>query len=338
MWADLGGTVLVHTECRVCSWLGISVLTRRLERPVFASGHILYRLRTEGGVRQGASPWVSVAFVCGMDLACRGEGKKTRMLKNFLKVAWRNLSRGKSFSFINISGLAVGMASALLILLWVQNELSYDGFYTHSDRLYQVWRNGKDNTGISSWNITPQILGPAMKQEYPEVERVSRVFWDETLLLSRDVKKINTKGTMVDPDFLLMFDLPLVQGDRNTALNGPTQMVITEKTAKAFFGNEDPIGKTIRVDNRYEYAVSAVLKDLPNNTQFDFAFLLPWNFVHLTQQDDSMWDKNSTHTYIQLKPHSDLAAFNAKTKDIYAKHHNPYFAESFLYPVSRLRL
>ncbi|HVU98364.1 MAG TPA: ABC transporter permease [Puia sp.] len=261
------------------------------------------------------------------------------MLKNFFTVAWRNLYRGKGFSFINISGLAVGMASALLILLWVQNELSYDGFYHHSDRLYQVWRNGKDNTGISSQNITPQIVGPTMKKDYPEVERASRVFWDETLLLSRGEKKISIIGTMADPDFLEMFDFPLLQGDRATALSSPTGMVITQKTAKAFFGNEDPMGKTIRIDNKYDYAVSAVLKDLPNNTQFDFQFILPWDYVRMTGQSDSLWDKNSTHNYVLLKPHTDLAAFNAKTRDIYRQHaHLPFFAESFLYPVNRLRL
>lgn len=264
--------------------------------------------------------------------------QKARMLQNFLKVAWRNLLRRKGFSFINISGLAVGMASALLILLWVQNELSYDRFYTHGDRLYQLWRNGKDNTGLLSFSSVPQIVGPTMKQDYPEVERATRVFWNETLLLSRGEKKINVPGTMADPDFLSMFDFPLLQGDRATALLQPTQMVITEKTAKAFFGNEDPIGKTIRIDNKYDYAVSAVLKHLPNNTRFDFEYILPWDYVRRQGGTDSLWDKNSVQTFVQLKPHTDLAAFNAKTKDIYKKHGNPYFAESFLYPVSRLRL
>jgi putative ABC transport system permease protein len=261
------------------------------------------------------------------------------MLKYFLKVAWRNLFRGKGFSLINISGLATGMASALLILIWVQNERSYDGFYTHSDRLYQLWRNAKNNSGIVSSNVTPQIVGPAMKLEYPEVESASRVFWDETLLFSRGDKKINIRGTMTDPDFLTMFDFPLLKGDRATALNEPTQIVITEKTAKTFFGEEDPMGKTIRIDNKYDFKVSAVLKDLPNNTQFDFEFILPWSYLK-TRQDptDSSWGKNSMRNYVLLKPHTDLAAFNAKTKDIYARHQVPDFEESFLYPVSRLRL
>jgi len=260
------------------------------------------------------------------------------MLQNFLKVAWRNLFRGKGFSFINISGLAVGMASALLILVWVQNELSYDRFYTHSDRLYQLWRNGKDNTGLLSFNTIPQIVAPTMKQDYPEVERASRVFWGETLLLSRGDKKLNIVGTMADPDFLTMFDFPLLRGDRATALIQPTQMVITERTAKTFFGNEDPIGKTIRLDNKYDYAVSAVLKDLPNNTRFDFEFILPWDYVRRQGATDSLWDKNSVQAFVMLKPHTELAAYNAKTKNIYKEHGNPYFAESFLYPVSRLRL
>jgi len=260
------------------------------------------------------------------------------MLQNFLKVACRNLFRGKGFSFINISGLAIGMASALLILIWVQNEVSYDRFYTHSDRLYQAWRNGKDNTGLQSFNVTPQVVGPAMKRDYPEVERASRVFWDENLLLSRGEKKINIRGTMADPDFLMMFDFPVVSGNAGTALTDPTGIVITEKTAKAFFGNADPMGKTIRVDSKYDYAVSAVLKDLPNNTQFDFEFILPWDFLKRQGATDSVWDRNSVHNFVLLKPHTDLAAFNSKTKNIYAEHHVPYFAESFLYPVSRLRL
>jgi ABC-type antimicrobial peptide transport system permease subunit len=260
------------------------------------------------------------------------------MFKNFLTVAWRNLFRGKGFSFINIGGLAVGMASALLILIWVQNEISYDRFYTHSDRLYQLWRNGKDNSGISSFNVTAQIVGPTMKHDYPEVERASRVFWDETLLLSRGDKKMNIRGTMTDPDFLMMFDFPLLSGDRATALNSPTQMVITEKTAKAFFGSEDAMGKTIRVDNKYEFSVSGVLKDLPNNTQFDFEFILPWSHLKTQGATDSLWGKSSVRNYILLKPNTDLATFNAKTKDIYKQHQVPFFAESFLYPVSRLRL
>src|SRR5256885_698040 len=114
------------------------------------------------------------------------------MFKNFFKIAYRNLLRNKGFSFINITGLAIGMASAMLILLWVQNELSYDNFYQNKDRLYQAWNRDKGNGGvINCWSVTPKILAPTLKQEYPEVEKATRVGWDETYLFTVGEKKIN---------------------------------------------------------------------------------------------------------------------------------------------------
>src|ERR1700761_1393302 len=141
------------------------------------------------------------------------------MLINFLKVAWRNLVRGKAFTFINISGLCVGMASAMLILLWVQNELSYDRDYLYSDRLYMAWNKGRNNEGITTMQITPKILSPGLKQEYAEVEQATRFGWDATILFTTGEKKLNIKGTMADPDFLTMFRSPFLQGDMNTAIS-----------------------------------------------------------------------------------------------------------------------
>src|SRR5579862_2016418 len=141
------------------------------------------------------------------------------MLKNFFTIAWRNLVRGKGFSLINISGLATGMASALLILLWVQYEFSYDNFYPNRDRLYQAWRRTKGSEGLSVWNITPQIFTPGVKQEFPEVERACRVFWNQNPLFSYGDKKLTIPGTTVDPDFLMMFRFPFMAGDMHTALD-----------------------------------------------------------------------------------------------------------------------
>jgi hypothetical protein len=122
-----------------------------------------------------------------------------------MKIAFRNLLRNRSFSIINISGLAVGMASAMLILLWVQNELSFDRFYKNTDRLYQTWNRDIGNDGINCWNVTPKILGPSLKQEFPEIQKATRINWDESLLFTYMEKKLNIRGTMVDPDFLTMF-------------------------------------------------------------------------------------------------------------------------------------
>jgi putative ABC transport system permease protein len=261
------------------------------------------------------------------------------MLKNFFKIAIRNISRNKGFSILNIGGLAIGMASALLVLLWVQNELRFDSTYNKSDRLYQAWNQNMGNAGLHNWNNTMKILGPTLKKDYPEVEGTSRVNWDATILFTRGDKKLNVVGTMVDPDFLTMFEFPFLKGNRNVALNNPNDIVITEKFSRQMFGNEDAMGKILRLDNKYDFRVSAVMKDLPNNTEFDFQYLLPWSYMHTIQQDDSAWDRNSTHNYVLLKPHSDLKAFNAKIQHIIKERGNPEWkTEMFLYPVSRLHL
>lgn len=261
------------------------------------------------------------------------------MIKNIFKVAWRNLLRSKGFSFINISGLAIGMASAMLILLWVENEMSYDSFYQNNDRLYQAWNRDKGNDGINCQNVTPKLLAPGLKQEYPEIEKATRVFWDEAFLFSVGEKKMSVTGNMVDPDFLTMFTFPFLKGDINTALNNPYDIVITQKLAKKLFDNQDAMGKTIRIDNKYDFKVNGIMKDLPVNTMFTFEYLLPWSHMKTTMQDDSCWGCNSSHNYVMLKPNANIAAVNAKIKDIIKKHTDPGTStETFLYPVNKLRL
>ncbi|MFT3679010.1 MAG: ABC transporter permease [Ferruginibacter sp.] len=261
------------------------------------------------------------------------------MFKNILKTAYRNLFRSRGFSFINISGLAIGMASAMLILVWVQHELRYDNFYENNDRLYQAWNRDKGNDGINCWNVTSKMLAPGLKQEFPEIEKASRFFWDESFLFTVGEKKMNVTGNMVDPDFLTMFRFPFLEGDINTALNNPTDIVITQKLSKKLFDNENAIGKTIRIDNKYDFKVSAVIKDLPANTDFSFEYLLPWSHMKTTNQDDSSWGRNSTRNYVMLKANTDIAYVNEKIKGIIKKHSEPgTTTETFLYPVSKLHL
>src|SRR6476659_8874574 len=124
------------------------------------------------------------------------------MFKNYFKTAWRTLWRSKAFSIINISGLAIGMASAILILLWIQNEISYDRFHLNRESLYQAWNREKSDNKLQCWSTTPEILGPTLKQDYPEVEKETRVNWNQTLPFSAGKKRLSVSGTMVDPDFL----------------------------------------------------------------------------------------------------------------------------------------
>src|ERR1700726_4667924 len=141
------------------------------------------------------------------------------MVKNFLKIAFRNLWRSKGFSAINILGLTVGMASAILILLWIQNEMSFDRFHHNKDRLYEAWDRETFDADLHCWNTTPKILGPTLKQDYPEIKNATRVNWGNNFLFTIGEKRITAMGTCVDPAFLTMFSFPLVRGDAKSALN-----------------------------------------------------------------------------------------------------------------------
>src|SRR5579862_1333493 len=234
------------------------------------------------------------------------------MIKNFFKIALRNLWRSKGFSIINIFGLAIGMASAIAILLVIQNEMSYDLFHKNKDVLYEAYDREVFDADLHSWNTTPKILAPTLKQDYPEIENTTRVNWGNSFLFTLGEKHLTAEGTCVDPAFLTMFSFPLEAGNVNSALSGIYSITLTESFAKRLFGNEDPMGKTIKLDNRDNFTVKAVMKDLPNNTRFKFDYLLPWSYMDKRGWSDSNWDNNSTQTFVQLKSNATLA--NVKEK------------------------
>jgi len=261
------------------------------------------------------------------------------MLKNFFKVAFRNLVRNKTFSIINISGLVVGMASAILILLWIQNEISYERFHKDQDRLYEVWGNDVYDGQIRSGTATPEIMAPVLKNDVPQIEAVSRCDWGGDYLFTVGDKSLKAHGNLVDPDFLSIFSFPLLQGDEKTVLNDPYSIVLTEKLAKKMFGHENPIGKVIKVENDENYKVTGVLKDLPNNTGFDFEHLM--SYAHQTMKGyiDNDWTDVSIRTYVKLKPNTSLRAADEKIKNVIVQHSGGRAKTTeFLYPVSKMRL
>lgn len=261
------------------------------------------------------------------------------MFKSILKTGLRNLWKSRGFSLLNICGLAIGMASAMIILLWVQNELSFDRYYPKIANLYQMWNRDKWDNNLECWNSTPKIMAPSLKLEFPEVEKATRVNWNQNLLFNIGEKNLYSEGTMVDPDFLTMFSWPFEKGNPNTALNNPTSIVITNKLAKKLFGNGEAMGKIVKVDNKDNFTVSGVMKDLPNNTGFSFEYLLPWSYMAAHGNMDSSWGNNSTRTYVQLKPNTNITALNAKIKNVTKKHSGEgQTTEVFVYPVSELRL
>jgi ABC-type antimicrobial peptide transport system permease subunit len=243
------------------------------------------------------------------------------MFNNYFKTIWRNLMKNKFYSFINIIGLTIGMASAILVLLWIQNELSHDRFYEKTNRIYLANNLDKVNGKKMAWRTTPALLGAAIKQAYPEVEDVVRVQeYAANFLLTAGDKHFSLHGEFADPGFFSMFSFPLLDGNAATALNKPNDIVLTQQLAIKLFGKENVVGKIVRIDSADYFTVSAVMKDLTSNTRFNFEYVLPWSYAVHKKMVDSNWTNNNVFTYILLKPNTSQAAFDAKLKNITIDH------------------
>jgi putative ABC transport system permease protein len=259
------------------------------------------------------------------------------MLRNYLKIAWRNLLKNKAFSFLNISGLAIGMASALMILLWVQNEVSYDQFHKNKDNLYEAWNRGVSDAKVQCWDNTPNILGPTLKKDYPEVADVVRTVGGSFVTAVGD-RKFSSSYLIVDPGFLTMFTFPLMQGNPQTALNDIYSIVITEKMATRLFGKDDPMNKQIKIDSN-NFTVTAIMKDLPTNTRFSFEYLLSWKMMNKLGWDDEFWYNNRPNTFVLLKPHVNFESLSARIKTISQVHSKGAVKEEiFLHPLNKWHL
>jgi len=256
------------------------------------------------------------------------------MFKNYIKIAWRSLLKNKGFSFINIAGLAIGMAAAMLITLWIQNEISFDRFHNKIDNLYVAYNRANFEGEINCWSTTPNPLGPALKQEFPEVKASVRTTYVDGHQIEFNGKKIQADGFNADSGYLNMFSFPLLSGNPNIALNSIYNIVITENFAKKLFGTANVLGKVIKFDNKFDLTVSGVLKKLPTNTRFQCDFIVPWTFMKILYgQEDSHWGNNSYKTFIKLQPNASLQQVNRKIKDVTIRHsNNQEDHEVFLYP------
>ena len=235
------------------------------------------------------------------------------MIKNYLKVAWRNIWKNKVFSAINIIGLSVGMASCIIILLFVAFEKSFDNFHTKNIyRLNEVQTIGTEETQKVALSMFP--MGPTLRQEFPEIKNFTRIRWNQKYQLTKDNKKLFVPQVFfVDSTFLKMFDFAMIRGDRNTALLKPHSAIITEETAKKLFGDANPIGKPITHygDDTVTFAVTGIIANVPKNSQlqFDALFSLntmykPWMFTN--------WGGNWLNTYMELAPGTSTEALNKK--------------------------
>jgi putative ABC transport system permease protein len=267
------------------------------------------------------------------------------MLKNYLLVTFRNLFKNGFYSFINIAGLAIGITCSILIVLWVADETSFDKFHPKADRLYQVWVNAHFDGKINSWTSVPLPTAEAMKPANANIARAAVTDWggDHLLGVGED-KRMNKRGYNVGEEFLEMFQFPLIAGNAEQVLDDASNIVITESTGKAFFGNEDPMGKIIRVDNQHDLKVAGILKDIPSNSSFQFDFLLPYKHWYNTSQwvknNSSNWGNYSFQVFVELNdPKNKADVENSIRKMLEAHGEDKEMKHEFwLYPLLRWRL
>jgi putative ABC transport system permease protein len=230
---------------------------------------------------------------------------RSTMLANYLRIAWRNLKKHKVFSFINITGLAVGMACCLLIFLWVQDELGFDRFHPNHERLYRtVLRQEGAWITSSGW-----ALAPTLKREFPEIRNATR-FAGRNVLFSFEDKNLYRRVAFVDPDFLEMFGFPLRKGDPESALALNESAVISETTSRAFFANSDPMGKILKINNgQFQVTVTGVVEDPPANSTLRFDILVPVRI--LGEAVDTDWSYES-ECYVLLDQNASPADVRKK--------------------------
>jgi putative ABC transport system permease protein len=239
------------------------------------------------------------------------------MIRNYIKIAWRNLVKNKAHSFINITGLSVGLACSFLILLWVQNEVGMDAFHKNARNLYQVYeRQYFDNKVTGQYN-TPGLLANEIKREVPEVAYATNANMEEWHTFKVGDKIISMQGGSADSSFFKMFSYPLLQGSAQTALKDPSAIAISQKMAEAFFGGpQQAMGKTIRLDDRKDLMVSSVFENTDANSSLKFDFLINWQSYLLDNSWAKEWDNNDPSTYVQLRADANPVAVDQKIRNI----------------------
>lgn len=258
---------------------------------------------------------------------------------NYLKVSLRKIKLQKSYSIINIAGLAVGMASAILIMMWVYDELNYDKFHTKADRIYRMVRlNSEDlSEGIARVGAP---WGPALIQDYPEVENFVRFrFFSRSLVRYEEKSFYEDEGLYADPSIFEVFSFPFTAGDPASALTQPGSIVITEKMALKYFGNNNPISKTLTFNNEEEMQVSGVLKNIPKNSHFHFDFLIPFSMYDFFDLDN--WTINNFHTYLLLRDKADSATLEKNLPEFVRRHTGEEISDSTfvkLQPLNEIHL
>jgi len=262
---------------------------------------------------------------------------ETMMFKNYLMIAVRLIKKNKLYSFINIFGMAIGLAICLLILLWINDELSYDRFHTNADQIYKLVCS--DLLADEKYAVTTPAIGPALEQDFPEIMRATRYFELDNLVVKYGPKKSLEEGiAFVDPSFLEIFTFPLIEGTPKTALSAPFSIVLTESQAQKYFGMQDPIGKILTIAGSYDFKVTGLMRDLPKNSHLKFDFLVPVEFLKEFGWNLEQWDRFFIETYVQLNPESSVIDTEKLSQYLHSKLADSENLQLGLFPLRDIHL
>jgi len=270
------------------------------------------------------------------------------MFKNYVKITLRNIAKYKGYSFINIAGLAIGMACTIFILLWVQDELSYDGFHENKDNIFRVVTKFENEGNTFYGAQTSAPVAPYLKNNFPEIQKSTTVCNSWLTGNSRNIIKFGEKSfytdnlILTDPSFFDIFSFPFIRGDKSNALENPNNVVLTQSIAAKCFGSDDPISKTIQVDGN-PVIVTGVVADVPQNSHLQFDMVLPLTHVRNTDRGFFLtkWDSYGFATYVYLQDGVAINEIDQKIDDLIIKN-DPRFGDTaahiFLQPLSKIRL
>ncbi len=262
------------------------------------------------------------------------------MFRNYFTVAVRNIIKHKGYSFINTAGLAVGMASCILILLWVYDEISYDGFHENAESISRIIQEVHTSNEVSMEAGTSGKLGPMLKDEYPEVINFARVTPFNSLRIMKFGKKefSGFEGVFADPSFFDIFSFLFLKGDSEILKENPGTIILTAKTAETIFGEKDPLGKVISIGNREQYTVAGVLKEIPSNSHLKFDFLISLEKLAGRGFPVEAWGWDIFSTYIQIRGNSSAKEVSQKISGFIKKHVSSSTKTISLQPLKKIHL
>ena len=277
-----------------------------------------------------------------------GYSYPTPMLRSYFKIAFRNLTKNKGYSFINIAGLATGMAVALLIGLWIWDELTFNRYHKNYDRIAQVWQHNLYNGVKGSQTANPYVMAEEIRNNFgSDFKYVLQSTWNFGRILTVGEKKFSKSGMYWEPQVIDMLSIKLLKGGHDQALKDPYSIILSESVAKAYFDDTDPMGQTIRINNKNDVKVTGVYEDIPHGSNFrDMSFIMPWD-LYLIESDwikrmDDPWGSNFTQTWAQLADNADMELVSAKIVDVKLNKVDEggrrYKPEVFLHPMSKWHL